>query len=383
MKEGQSIMRANATSKLPSSLILLLGSWGTFGCASILGIEDTAEGMPDAAVVADAAVVPDAAVAIDAQASFTVRGTAAGVLDPLSLRLEYSGGNELLSIVEDGSFAFPVELRAGDSYQVVFVGEPPCVLEEAVGVVVDEEPTVTLACDGVFLADLTVSGVTAPTLAIDPARATYEVDVSLLQSYASVTAVPTHADASIAIDGVAVDSGSGSGVASAPIALDVGENVIEVAVTSPGGGTRTYRITVRRAVEIVQAAYGKASNTGSSDEFGYSVALSGDTLAVGAYLEDSAATGIDGDQSDNAAFESGAVYVFRRSGTSWAQEAYLKASNTGSGDYFGVSVALSGDTLAVGAYFEDSAATGIDTDQVDGDQADNAASESGAVYFFH
>jgi hypothetical protein len=111
------------------------------------------------------------------------------------------------------------------------------------------------------------------------------------------------------------------------------------------------------------------------------VALSGDgsTLAVGAWLEDSAATASGGAQADNRARDSGAVYVFRRSGAAWSQEAYVKASNTGAGDHFGSSVALSGDgsTLAVGAYLEDSAATGSG-----GDQADNSTENSGAVYVF-
>jgi len=134
-----------------------------------------------------------------------------------------------------------------------------------------------------------------------------------------------------------------------------------------------------------QQAYVKASNTGSGDNFGLSVALNGDgnTLAVGAWLEDSNATGIDGDQGNNSASNSGAVYVFSRDGMgTWSQQAYVKASNTDSGDYFGYhhkAVALSddGNTLAVGAYLEDSNATGID-----GDQADDSSSQSGAVYLY-
>jgi acyl-[acyl carrier protein]--UDP-N-acetylglucosamine O-acyltransferase len=123
--------------------------------------------------------------------------------------------------------------------------------------------------------------------------------------------------------------------------------------------------------------YLKASNTDVSDSFGVSVALSGDTLAVGARYEDSAATGVNGDQSSSAAFASGAVYVFTRSGGAWSQQAYLKASNTDAGDFFGSSVALSGNTLAVGVHQEASAATGVN-----GDQSSNAAENSGAVYVF-
>lgn len=128
-------------------------------------------------------------------------------------------------------------------------------------------------------------------------------------------------------------------------------------------------------------AYIKASNTEAADEFGRALALSGDgnTLAVGAPFEDSAATGIGGDQADNSAGGAGAVYIYIRSGATWVQQAYVKASNAEAGDAFGIAVALSadGNTLAVGARGEASAATGID-----GDQADNIAANAGAVYVF-
>ena len=65
------------------------------------------------------------------------------------------------------------------------------------------------------------------------------------------------------------------------------------------------------------------------DCFGWSVAVSGDTVVVGAYGEDSSATGVNGYSGDNGASDSGAAYVFVRSGTTWTQQAYLKASNTG------------------------------------------------------
>jgi hypothetical protein len=101
-------------------------------------------------------------------------------------------------------------------------------------------------------------------------------------------------------------------------------------------------------------------------------------LAQGAIGEANASQGVGGNQDDDLAPRSGAVYVFRRSGTVWQQEAYLKASNTGGGDYFGTSVAFSGDTLAVGARYEDSGATGTG-----GDQTSESTRDSGAIYIFH
>ncbi len=131
------------------------------------------------------------------------------------------------------------------------------------------------------------------------------------------------------------------------------------------------------AAPIAQQGYLKASNTGEYDYFGLSVAVSGDTMVIGAPYESSNATGVNGNQSDNTGYASGAAYVFVRSGTNWSQQAYLKASNTGQGDNFGWSVAVSGDTVVVGAYREDSSATGVN-----GNQSDNSAVDSGVAYVF-
>ncbi|MFQ3260343.1 MAG: hypothetical protein ACI9E9_000226 [Reinekea sp.] len=167
--------------------------------------------------------------------------------------------------------------------------------------------------------------------------------------------------------GAALESSSSSGINSTPD--DTAYAAGAVYVFSQTNGTWQ------------QQAYLKASNTNAGDAFGVSVSLSGngDFLAVGALGEESNATGINGDQTDNSASNAGAVYIFKRTGNSWRQADYLKTSNTGAGDQFGISVNLnsSGNTLAVGAVGEDSNATGID-----GDQNDNSASNSGAVYVF-
>jgi hypothetical protein len=128
---------------------------------------------------------------------------------------------------------------------------------------------------------------------------------------------------------------------------------------------------------IAQQAYAKASNTRASSAFGMSVAVSGNTLVVGAPQESSNATGVDGNQADTSAANAGAAYVFVRNGTAWTQQAYLKASNTDAGDSFGTSVAIDGNTIVVGALNEDGAATGVD-----GDTTDNTAANAGAAYVF-
>ena len=136
-------------------------------------------------------------------------------------------------------------------------------------------------------------------------------------------------------------------------------------------------VFVRSGTLWSQQAYLKASNSEGGDLYGYSVAVAGDTLVVGAFGEASNATGVNGNQADNSAFFAGAAYVYVRSGTLWSQQTYLKASNTGVSDGFGLSVAVAGDMVVVGAYGEDSNATGIN-----GNQADNSAGDAGAAYIF-
>ncbi|MFZ4985094.1 MAG: FISUMP domain-containing protein [Blastocatellia bacterium] len=155
----------------------------------------------------------------------------------------------------------------------------------------------------------------------------------------------------------------------------IGINGDETATRAPNSGAAY--VFVRSGANWTQQAYLKASNTGADDNFGRAVAISGDTIVVGAPDEDSAATGVNGDQSSNRLARSGAAYVFVRSGTAWSQQAYLKASNTGTFDRFGWAVGIAGETVVVGAPNEDSAATGPN-----GNQADNSQLDSGAVYAF-
>ncbi len=137
-------------------------------------------------------------------------------------------------------------------------------------------------------------------------------------------------------------------------------------------------VFVRNGTTWTQQAYLKASNSGDLDNFGArgAVAVSGDTIAVGAFQENSDANGVNGDQNNEGATNSGAVYVFSRSGVTWTQQAYLKASNDTF--QFGLRVALSGDTLVVGTPQEQSNATGVN-----GNENNTGKNQAGAAYVFH
>ncbi len=102
----------------------------------------------------------------------------------------------------------------------------------------------------------------------------------------------------------------------------------------------------------------KAADFAENDFFGISVAISGDYAVVGAYQEDENASG--GSTLNNA----GAVYIFKRNqgGTdNWGQIKKIVASDRAANDRFGISVALDGNYLIVGADAEDENASGGST----------------------
>ena len=114
-------------------------------------------------------------------------------------------------------------------------------------------------------------------------------------------------------------------------------------------------VFVRSGTTWSQQAFLKADNAEAGDEFGASVSLSDATVVVGAALEDS---GVSGGAAGNTTVDSGAAYVFARNGATWSQQAFLKAENAGEGDHFGQSVAVSGNMIVIGADREDSSSTG-------------------------
>lgn len=101
-------------------------------------------------------------------------------------------------------------------------------------------------------------------------------------------------------------------------------------------------VFLRSGATFQQEAKLTASDGAADDAFGYSIAISGSTAIVGAYLADQPG-------KSNA----GAAYVFVRSGTQWTQQAKLTASDSAMGDEFGSAVALSGDTAVVTAFLAD------------------------------
>jgi hypothetical protein len=158
-----------------------------------------------------------------------------------------------------------------------------------------------------------------------------------------------------------------SGQWTSPV-LPLGEHPIQITLASSSGTMHKYELVVEHAGK--QDAYLKARVPEGEDTFGVALAMSGDTLAIGATSEDGGSSGVNGDESSNAVSNSGAVYVFVRDGAGWSQQAYLKADVPTASAWFGKSVALEGDTLIIG---EPRASPFANT---------NVAPRAGSIYVF-
>ena len=95
------------------------------------------------------------------------------------------------------------------------------------------------------------------------------------------------------------------------------------------------------ALTLIEVAKLTASDAATEDRFGHVVAIDGDTALIGAFGDD-----------DNG-YYSGSVYVFTKSGGVWTEQAKLTASDGDEGEYFGLAVALDGDTALIGASYDD------------------------------
>ena len=98
-----------------------------------------------------------------------------------------------------------------------------------------------------------------------------------------------------------------------------------------------------------------ASDANGNDNFGNAIAVDGNHLFIGAYMDD-----------ENLSTNSGSVYYFSYDGNNWTEQVKLNASDAEGNDIFGSSIAVDGNNLFIGAYMDD----------------DNSSTNSGSVYYF-
>ncbi|KAB7725595.1 hypothetical protein F5984_25840 [Rudanella paleaurantiibacter] len=139
-----------------------------------------------------------------------------------------------------------------------------------------------------------------------------------------------------AADGATNDQFGSSVAISGDYAI-VGVNFDDIIANTDQGSAYVF---VRSGTSWTQQAKLTAADGEPTDNFGYGVGISGDYAIVGAYTDDI-----------NSIRDQGSAYVFVRSGTSWVQQAKLTAFYDGAtSDLFGGSVAISGDYALIGAF---------------------------------
>jgi hypothetical protein len=305
--------------------------------------------------------------------SFAIGGSVSGLTGD-GLVLQNNGGDDL-TITANGEYTFATPLEDGSSYTVTIATQPTgqtCNLVNQSGVL-----------DGASVTNVQVS---CPSDALDAPSVTLAGPKLLRLSWNDVGAdhyrLLHNPDSASGFSQLGEDiTGTTIDVAIAVHLTDwVNASYMIQACSATEDCADSPAVTVT-SLMLDAIGYLKPSFIGSEDQFGSSVAISGDgtTLAIGVPEDDSPGTGVNADPvvDTETAESSGAVYLFMRDGDNWTQQAYFKASNAEVGDTFGYAVSLSDDglTLAVGATAEDSG--------VDGDQADNSALRAGAVYVFN
>jgi FG-GAP repeat protein len=370
----------------------------------------------------------------------TVGGRVHGIwdgADGVGLQLEAQGVKTLLTVPSNGDFEFPTPLAPGASYVVTVLASPylhDCAIQSGGnGVVGDDVTSLSIGCTGPEV-QVEFSGGHGWTF--DPTADSQSFDGSVFDDQVTLTV------RGLVLTGAMLDLSAVQFGVARPVPLALSGTTAVLQVTAPANLSRKFTFMFHRGpTPLAQSSYAKPSHTGAHFEFGSAVAIDGDTLVIGAPLETVASTsgadvpntgaayvfvrsgdswsqqarltppvvsdtflqfgkavavsgntiaigmpndpsgsaGVGGNPADISLLGSGAVVVFVRSGTSWTQQAYIKATNPGQIDNFGAAVALDGDVLAVGAPFEDSAAIGVDPI---GGGADSDAQNAGAAYTY-
>ena len=120
-----------------------------------------------------------------------------------------------------------------------------------------------------------------------------------------------------------------------------GDTIVIGAYTNVNGSTNLGSAYVFERINGVwkeQAKLTASDRTGNNDYFGYSVSISGSTIVVGAYTAQVNLTKV------------GSAYVYERINGVWTEQKKLRASDGAANDFFGHSVSISGDTIMVGAH---------------------------------
>ncbi|HVV86075.1 MAG TPA: hypothetical protein VHE35_23610 [Kofleriaceae bacterium] len=361
----------------------------------------------------------DTGVDVDASAGRSIGGAVTGLWTGglITLHLQAGAVMEDLTAGATEPFAFSQRVPDGTTYVVTVADDGPdhdCAVANGNGRVMGADVTdLSVTCTNLVPHSLAISS--AVPFAFDPRVTHYPLPASLLQQDVSAMVTGPTLTA-VAVAGTPATLAQWS----APAVISPGQSTIPVDIAK-GAISRRYELAFDRGSQpIAEARYARASNPGNGDGFGIAVAASADYVAVGAWYEDSSSTaGTDEGTTDSGAVylfhrdgqewtfsqrlkgsaitrtryfgyslaldgsvlvvgaygedargaDAGAAYVFRLVGAQWAEEQRLTASDGRAGDEFGFSVAVSGNVIAVASPFRET--------------SPGSGMASGTIYTFH
>ena len=169
--------------------------------------------------------------------------------------------------------------------------------------------------------------------------------------------------------------------------LDISENTIVAGSSEEENRKGAVYIFTKETDEWTQKARLEAPNSDNDDFFGSAVAISQETIVIGASGESSNYSGVlngpsSGGFDDGSHDSSGAAYVFVKNGLEWEQQAYLKASNPDPNSFFGMAVDIDKDTIVVGALWENYSSQGLYNGEGYLGYRDGGHDSSGSAYVF-
>jgi hypothetical protein len=302
---------------------------------------------------------------------YLIRVSVSGLMGS-GLILQNNSGDDL-AVTDNASFTFNNKVRQGSPYSVTVKTQPAnrtqkCLVSNGSGVMAGHDvTTVSVKCDMNWVQDAYVKA------SNNSASVDYYFGNSVALNEAGDLMVIGAYSENNSFQGVENEDGSPDTVGSGG---DISGAVYLLRKNSNG--------------EWYQDAYLKASNATAGNCFGGSVAINkaGDMIVVGASMEKTNSNQIVNGTNQphghgSGADKSGAVYVFKKSTSGeWYQSAYLKASDNSSDIRFGNSVSLSGDTIVVGAYYQNSSASGVVNTNGSPGTAVGGADKTGAAYIF-
>lgn len=276
-----------------------------------------------------------AACSKDVGTSFPVEVTALGNAAAITVTLEWADGSETLELAPDGKGHFTTQLGSGTG--VLVRGPGDCRFsngDNAVALTTAEETSeISLACPAAL--DLVDLGASLPVIQTQENFA-FQLTLGALRVNPSPDVLLTprtkYPGATVTINN-----------ASAPQRLRLGNNSVDVAYPGFGLPPRNYTVTLTNAAK--EREHSRVPGPDASGQLGAALAADGDTVAVA-----QPGVGI------------GQVRVYRLGAIGWGLEATLKPDDSvvpNLGNGFGAALALAGDTLVVGAPFDDNGADNV------------------------